>query len=100
MAYTFFPDSIGEIKTELEKNNFPEENIKEIIALYSVLKNKMPTVDGKKPSPINIDFAKKSNINVSRVLDGDMSIADIKRRADIKNLILKFGNGSSGKLCH
>lgn len=96
MAYTFFPNSVSEIKTELEKNNFPEENIKEIIALYSALRGKMPMVGGKRPSPINIDFSKKSNINVSRVLDGDMTIADIKRRADIKNLILKFGNGSSG----
>lgn len=89
MAYTFFPKSISEIATELEKKNFPKENIQEVVSLYTLLSDKVET-------PINLDFAKKSNVNVTRMLQEDMSIADIKRKAGLNNIKIKFGNGSSG----
>ena len=96
MAYKFFPKTVSEINTELKGNNWPEENIKEVVALFSVLRNKMPTVKGEKAPPINIDFAQKTIVNVSRFFDGEMTIDEIKRKADISILKPKYGNGSSG----
>ena len=87
VAYTFFPKSTQEIDSELK--DFPEENLKEIKRLFAVLKNKAPT-------PINIDPGKKGNVNVTRQLQDDMTIADIKTKADLNKVKIKFGNGSSG----
>ena len=89
MAYTFFPKSVSELTTELEKNKFPADNIAELVSLYTVLSKKVDT-------PINIDFAKKSNVNVTRMLQEDTNIATIKREAGLNNIKIKFGNGSSG----
>lgn len=89
MAYTFFPKSISELTTELEKNRFPNENISEIVSLYTLLSKKVE-------APINIDFAKKTNINVTRQLQEDTTVAKINREAGLKNIKIKFGNGSSG----
>lgn len=89
MAYTFFPKSLSEIETQLTKSEFPQTNIDEIKALFSLLRNKAET-------PINLDLTKKTNINVSRMIDGDMSIADIKSKAGLSTIKIKFGNGSSG----
>jgi hypothetical protein len=89
MAYTFFPKSVSELTTELEKNRFPMENISEIVSLYTVLSKKVDT-------PINIDFAKKANVNVTRMLQEDTTVANIKREAGLDKIKIKFGNGSSG----
>jgi len=90
MAYTFFPKSLDELDKELKANNFPDENIREIIALFSIVKT--PQIE----TPINIDFAKKANVNVSRLLDGDHTIANLKAKAKLSKVKIKFGNGSSG----
>lgn len=89
MAYTFFPKSISEIAKELENKNFPKENIQEVVSLYTLLSDKLE-------QPINIDLTKRTNVNVSRSLEGDMTIPDIKRKAGLKKIKIKFGNGSSG----
>ena len=90
MAYTFFPKSLDELDKELKANNFPAENIREIIALFSIVKT--PQIE----TPINIDLAKKTNVNVSRMLDGDHTINDLKTKAKLSKVKIKFGNGSSG----
>ena len=87
VAYTFFPKSTQEIDSELK--GFPEENLKEIKRLFAILKPKAPT-------PINIDPGKKGVVNVTRQLQDDMTIADIKAKADLSKVKIKFGNGSSG----
>ena len=87
LAYTFFPKSTQEIDSELK--DFPEENLKEIKRLFAILKPKAPT-------PINIDPGKKSNVNVTRQVQDDMTIADIKSKAGLSKVKIKFGNGSSG----
>ncbi len=89
MAYTFFPKSVDEIQKTLTDSNFPQLNIDEVKRLFSFLRNKADT-------PINLDLAKKVNVNVSRMIDGDYTIKQINQKADINILKLKFGNGSSG----
>ena len=90
MAYTFFPKSISEIAKELENKNFPKENIQEVVSLYTLLSDKLE-------QPINIDLTKKTNVNVSRSLEGDMTIPDIKRKAGLKKIKIKF-NDNAGSL--
>ena len=87
MAYTFFPKQQSEIKKEL--SDFPEDNLKEIEPLFAILRNKSKT-------PINIDPAKKSNVNISRELSDEISLADIKKKANLNKIKIKYGNGSSG----
>ena len=87
MAYTFFPKQQSEIKKEL--SDFPEDNLKEIETLFAILRNKSKT-------PINIDPAKKSNVNISRELSDEISLADIKKKANLNKIKIKYGNGSSG----
>jgi hypothetical protein len=89
MAYTFFPKTTEEIQKTLADNKFPQPNIEEVKRLFSLLRNKADT-------PINLDLAKKVNVNVSRMIDGDYTIKQINQKADINILKLKFGNGSSG----
>ncbi|MDC0308729.1 hypothetical protein OAL25_00545 [bacterium] len=90
MAYTFFPKSLDELDKELKANNFSFDSVKEIISLFSILYSKQVE------TPINIDLAKKSNVNISRALDGDWTIAQIKQKAGLSKVKIKFGNGSSG----
>lgn len=89
MAYTFFPTSTEEIQKSLSDKQFPQPNIDEIKRLFSFLRN-------KDKAPINLDFAAKTNVNISRSIDGDYTINDIKRKAEIDIIKIKFGNGSSG----
>ena len=89
MAYTFFPKSSEEIQKTLSDKQFPQPNIDEIKALFNLLRNKDKT-------PINLDLEKKTNVNVSRTIDGDLSIGDIKKKAGLDKVKIKFGNGSSG----
>lgn len=90
MAYTFFPTSLSDITSRL--SDFPETNISEIKALFSLLRNKVPSGT----APINIDLKKKANVNVSRAISDEMSLADIKTKAGLSIIKIKFGNGSSG----
>ena len=74
MAYTFFPKSAEEIQKTLSDKQFPQPNIDEIKRLFNLLRNKDRT-------PINLDLEKKTNVNVSRTLDGDYKIGEIKSNA-------------------
>ena len=88
MAYDFFPKSVDEILNET--GHFPiSENVDEIILMFEFLVSKNPT-------PINIDLKQKSIINVSRSLQGDFTMSQIKTGAKLNKLKPKFGNGSSG----
>ena len=93
MAYDFFPTKGKEILTKCDK--FPPVNLAEIIKLHETLQSKY-----KIDAPINIDLdkftQKKSPINVTRALEGAITIKEIMKLGNIDNLQLKFGNGSSG----
>ena len=86
-AYSFFPKSEEEISNTLK--DFPHENVKDIINLFNFLK-------GKDETPINIDLKKPKDINVSRGIKGLFDIGDIKSKAGLKTIRIKFGNGSKG----
>ena len=96
MAYDFFPTKGKEILTQCKK--FPASNVAEVIKLHEVLQKKY-----KIDAPINMDLGskfqtmKKTKVNVSRSLEGAITIKEINRLVGIDNLDLKFGNGSSGK---
>ena len=86
-AYSFFPKSEEEISNTLK--DFPHENVEDIINLFNFLK-------GKDETPINIDLKKPKDVNVSRSIKGLLDISDIKSKADLKTIRIKFGNGSKG----
>ena len=89
MAYTFFPRSKAEI---IKKTSKSAEKAAEIVSLFDFLKKKYKQVD----TPINIDEAKLSLVNVSRELQGLVEIKDITKAADLKSVKIKFGAGSAG----
>ena len=89
MAYTFFPKDLPEIEKELTKAGFSAGAITDAKNLLSLLKKRDKT-------PINFDLKKPTSVNISRTLQDDMSINDIKSKASITTLKMKFGNGSSG----
>ena len=84
--YNFFPNSAEEIDQKL--SDFPEESKTEILSLFNYL--------NKHDKPINIDMKKPNQVNVSRVLDGDYTIQQIRSGAGLQKVKIKFGNGSSG----
>ena len=86
-AYSFFPTSEEEISKTLA--DWPHESVADVINLFNYLK-------GKDESPINIDLKKPKDINVSRTIKGSYDISDIKSKADLKTVRIKFGNGSKG----
>ena len=86
-AYSFFPKSEEEISNTLK--DFPHENVEDIINLFNFLK-------GKDETPINIDLKKPKDVNVSRSIKGLLDIGDIKSKAGLKTIRIKFGNGSKG----
>ena len=90
MAYNIFPKTTRELVEKI--NNFPSQNKVEIISLFEFLKNKFPEIE----SPINLDAGQKTKVNVSRMIQDEMTMDAIKRNANIKVLNPKFGNGSSG----
>ena len=94
MAYDFFPTKSKEILTKCDK--FPPGNVADMIKLHEALTKKYPKVD----APINIDLGKKNQskteVNVTRALEGAISIKQIMNLGGVDNLKLKFGNGSSG----
>lgn len=89
MAYTFFPKTASEIKLTLKGD---KAKIDEIINVFAYLKDKFKKLE----SPINIDPALISKINVTRDLQGDIDLAKIKREAKVSKITMKFGSGSSG----
>ena len=86
-AYSFFPTSEEQITKEL--SDWPHESVVDVISLFNFLK-------GKDETPINIDLKKQKDINVSRTLKGTFDISDIKSKANLKTVRIKFGNGSKG----
>jgi len=86
-AYSFFPTSEEEISKTLA--DWPHQSVADVINLFNYLK-------GKDESPINIDLKKPKDINVSRTIKGSYDISDIKSKADLKTVRIKFGNGSKG----
>ena len=87
MAYDFFPKSKDEIMSKLE--SWKEEQKVEVIRIFDLLKKDME-------QPINIDVGIKTLINVSRQLQGQYTIEGIRSKANLRNIKIKFGNGSSG----
>ena len=77
MAYTIFPRSKAEI---IKKTSKSAEKAAEIVSLFDFLKKKYKQVD----TPINIDEAKLSLVNVSRELQGLVEIKDIAKAAELK----------------
>lgn len=92
MAYDFFPKKTSEITETLEKSNWNIENISEVVSLFTHLKKKFSSVE----TPINIDKAQKSVINISRSLQEEIAIPSISSNLKLKKIKPKFGNGSSG----
>jgi len=87
-AYSFFPKTEEEIKTQCAK--WPDESIEDAIKLLNYLKSKHDT-------PINIDMNIPKKINIVRALKDDFTdIGTIASSAGITNVKLKFGNGSMG----
>jgi hypothetical protein len=86
-AYSFFPTSEEEITKNLA--DWPHESVADVISLFNYLKS-------KDDSPINIDLKSPKDINVSRTIKGTYDINDIKTKADLKTVRIKFGNGSKG----
>lgn len=90
MAYTFFPKTATEIDTTLKSK--PQNKVEEIMNLFATLHDMFPKVQ----TPISIDPASISKVNVSRSLEGDVDLVVLKRAAGLKTISLKFGSGSSG----
>ena len=86
-AYSFFPKSEQDITTTL--TDWPEDNVKEVIALFNHLK-------GKVNPPINIDLSVKTKVNVVRALKGTYTEAEIAQSVGLSKIKIKFGNGSMG----
>ena len=81
-AYSFFPKSEEEIKTQLSK--WPDDSINDAIKLLNYLKSKHDT-------PINIDMNIPKRINVVRALKDDFTnIGSIASSAGITNVKIKF----------
>ena len=91
MAYDFFPKTEDEILNKLG-SKFPTQNLSDIVSVFSFLKTEFKALE----TPINIDLKKPSMVNVSRALQGDITIPKLKFQAKTKKINMKFGNGSSG----
>ena len=89
MAYDFFPKSDVEVSQNLQTADARKTG--DIITLFKYLKQTT-----KLESPINIDKNSLSMINVSRAIDGTLTLDQIKRSTGITSVKIKFGNGSSG----
>ena len=72
MAYTFFPKDLPEIESTLTNAGFSTVAIADAKNLLSLLKRRDPT-------PINFDLKKKTDVNISRTLQDDMSICHLTR---------------------
>ena len=94
MAYTFFPEKGSEIIDKC--NKFGAVNVADMVNLHDALQKKYPKIG----APINIDLKKtqqsKTEVNVTRALEGTLTIKECVKLGGVSNLKLKFGNGSSG----
>jgi hypothetical protein len=90
MAYTFFPKSASEIQATLK--GAQQKKIDEIMDLFAWLNAKFPSIE----TPINIDPSSIGKVNVTRALEGDVNLAELKRYAKLSVVSIKFGAGSSG----
>jgi hypothetical protein len=89
MAYTFFPKTATEIQKTLKGD---KAKIDDIISLFAFLHKKFPKVQ----TPINIDPKAIAKVNVSRELQTDVNLNQLKSSAKITKITMKFGSGSSG----
>jgi hypothetical protein len=90
MAYTFFPKSASEIQATLK--NGAQKKVDDIMNLFAWLHAKFPAIE----TPINIDPNSIGKVNVTRTLEGDVNLAEVKRYAKLSAITIKFGAGSSG----
>lgn len=90
-AYSFFPETVSEIELHLS-SNWSQEAIAEVVSVFEYLKERFPQID----SPINIDYT-KSKINVTRQLQQDVDLSQIRSALELENITMKFGEGSSGR---
>lgn len=90
MAYDIFPKNENELR--IKTSVYPAEIKGELYLLFKYLKQKFPRIE----IPINLDATKKNAVNITRALQGDITIDKIKKEAKITKLSMKFGNGSSG----
>lgn len=90
MAYDIFPKTEKELRTKI--STYPPVVVGELVLLFNYLKAQFPRID----TPINLDATKKTAVNITRALQGDITIDKIKKEAKVTKLSMKFGNGSSG----
>ena len=90
MAYTFFPKSTKEIDSKIKHADVTR--LDEIKLLFNYIKNKFPKIE----TPITIDPNSINVVKVTRLLDGDINILNVKRELKITKTSIKFGNGSAG----
>lgn len=90
MAYDIFPKNEKELRANIL--GYATYTQGELILLYRYLTNKFPRTE----IPINLDSTKKTSVNITRSLQGDITIDKIKKEVKITSLSIKFGNGSSG----
>lgn len=90
MAYTFFPKTASEIQATLK--NGAQKKVDDIMNLFAWLNAKFPAIE----TPINIDPSSIGKVNVTRALEGDVNLAEVKRYAKLSTISIKFGAGSSG----
>lgn len=90
MAYDIFPKDEKELRSKT--STYPADIKGELYLLYTYLKKKFPRTE----TPINLDATKKSAVNITRSLQGDITLDKIKKEVKITKLSMKFGNGSSG----
>lgn len=92
MAYTFFPKSATEIKQTLKTAD--KAKVDEIINVFAYVSSKIKNT--KVATPINIDPKAIGKINISRDLQGIVDLNDIKKKAKVTKITMKFGSGSAG----
>ena len=90
MAYDIFPTSVQELRTKTKA--YPAETQGELYLLFEYMKKNFPKVE----KPINLDGTKRNSANVTRMVEGDITINKIKSDLKLKKISIKFGNGSSG----
>ena len=90
MAYDFFPKT----KTELTNKvtGYDGEVVSDLVLLFEYLKKEFPKIE----TPINLDLSKRNSCNITRMVEQDTTLKNIKTRTNIQKVVIKFGNGSSG----
>lgn len=89
MAYSFFPKTGVELSEGIKTFGSVEQG--EINSLFHFLK-----LTTGLESPINIDKMKPRIINVSRSIQSEYTLQQIRSKSNLSKVKIKFGNGSSG----